>query len=146
MGFGVGAGLRTRNRCRAPSLVLLTAIAYFEPVTHGELSQLFGNEISRDVIGQLWTLKFIAAGPRSPQLGAPYTYVTTKEFLSRFGFDTRRDLPDMEQLEEAGLLSKQTLLADVLPADLSDRPDLRYEGEEGDLETEAPLALASEDL
>ena len=48
----------------------------------------------------------IAAGPRSPQPGAPYTYVTTDGFLSRFGFNSLRDLPDFEKLEDAGLLSK----------------------------------------
>jgi Segregation and condensation complex subunit ScpB/Photosynthesis system II assembly factor YCF48 len=90
----------------------------------GELSQLFGKEVSRDIIGQLRALHFIAAGPRSPQPGARYTYVTTKQFLSHFDFDTLRDLPDMEQLEEAGLLSKQKLLAGALPGDLSETPDL----------------------
>jgi chromosome segregation and condensation protein ScpB len=30
--------------------------------------------------------------------------VTTKHFLSGFGLDTLRDLPDMEALEDAGLL------------------------------------------
>jgi segregation and condensation protein B len=126
---------------------VLTAIGYFQPITRGELSQLFGKEISRDVIGQLRALNFIAAGPRSPQPGAPYTYVTTKQFLSHFGFDTLRDLPDMEQLEEAGLLSKQKLLAGA--GGLSDSPDL-INGEDdgqGDLETdEPPLAVSTEDL
>jgi hypothetical protein len=61
---------------------------------------------------------------RSPQPGAPYTYVTTKQFLSHFGFDTLRDLPDIEQVEEAGLLSKQKLLAGVLPGDRSETHDL----------------------
>jgi len=49
----------------------------------------------------------IASGPRSPTPGAPYTYVTTKEFLSAFGLDTLRDLPDIEALEDAGLLSRK---------------------------------------
>jgi segregation and condensation protein B len=31
--------------------------------------------------------------------------------LSRFGFATLRDLPDMEKLEDAGLLSKERLIA-----------------------------------
>ena len=65
---------------RAASLVL-TGIAYFQPIARGEVSQLFGKQVSRDIIGQLRALNFIAAGPRSPQPGAPYTYVTTKQFL-----------------------------------------------------------------
>ncbi|TIT84108.1 MAG: segregation and condensation protein B, partial [Mesorhizobium sp.] len=46
-----------------------------------------------------------------PQPGAPYTYVTTKNFLSQFGLDTLRQLPDFEALEDTGLLSKEKLLA-----------------------------------
>ena len=41
--------------------------------------------------------------------------MTTKEFLSHFGFDTLRDLPDMEALEDAGLLSKEKRLAGDIP-------------------------------
>jgi hypothetical protein len=42
--------------------------------------------------------------------------VTTKEFLLEFGLDTLRDLPDFEALEDAGLLSKEKLLAGDIPA------------------------------
>ena len=48
----------------------------------------------------------IAAGPRSPTPGAPYAYVTTPGFLSHFGFESLRDLPDIEKLEDAGLLGR----------------------------------------
>ncbi len=60
----------------------------------------------------------IASGPRSPTPGAPYTYVTTKDFLLEFGLDTLSDLPDFEALEDAGLLSKEKLLAGDLPTGL----------------------------
>jgi segregation and condensation protein B len=91
--------------------VLLT-IAYFQPVTRGDLTQIFGREISRDTIAALRQEGLIAAGPRSPQPGAPYTYVTTNAFLSLFRLNGLADLPNMEQLEEAGLLSKQKLLTE----------------------------------
>ncbi len=97
-------------------MLVLMCIAYFQPITRGELGKFFGKEISRDVIGHLRALAFIGSGPRAPQPGAPYTYVTTKELLAHFGFDTLRDLPDIEALEDAGLLSKDKLLAgDILP-------------------------------
>jgi segregation and condensation protein B len=89
--------------------VVLAAIAYAQPVTRGELSTMFGREVSRDTIASLRGAGFIASGPRSPSPGAPYTYVTTKHFLSAFGLETLRDLPDMEALEDAGLLSRQAL-------------------------------------
>lgn len=95
---------------------VLMCIAYFQPITRAELSSFFGKEISRDLIGHLRGCGLIASGPRSPTPGAPYTYVTTKEFLLEFGLDTLRDLPDFEALEDAGLLSKEKLLAgDILP-------------------------------
>ena len=79
-------------------------IAYFQPMTRAELSAVFGRDISRDVLADLRSLRLIASGPRSPRAGAPYTYVTTSEFLSRFGFATLRDLPDIEKLEDAGII------------------------------------------
>ena len=65
---------------------------------------MFGREISRDLIAALREEGLIAAGPRSPKLGAPYAYVTTEKFLFEFGFELLRDLPDLEKLEDAGLL------------------------------------------
>jgi len=91
--------------------VVLLCIAYFQPITRGELSAFFGREVSRDLIALLRARGFIAAGPRAPRQGAPSTYVTTRGFLSHYGFDSLRDLPDFEALEDAGLLSKDKLLA-----------------------------------
>ena len=87
--------------------MVLMAIAYFQPITRGDLSKIFGKEVSRDTIASLRNANFLASGPRSPTPGAPYTYVTTKHFLSAFGMETLRDLPDIEALEDAGLLSRK---------------------------------------
>jgi segregation and condensation protein B len=99
-------------------VLVLMCIAYFQPITRGELSSFFGKEVSRDLIGHLRGTGMIASGPRSPTPGAPYTYVTTKDFLLEFGLDTLRDLPDFEALEDAGLLSKEKLLAGDIPTGL----------------------------
>lgn len=112
--FGTPAGQGTKDLTQSEALVLM-CIAYFQPITRGELSSFFGKEVSRDLIGVLRAQDLIASGPRSPQPGAPYTYVTTKTFLSQFGLDTLRQLPDFEALEDAGLLSKEKLLAGDIP-------------------------------
>jgi segregation and condensation protein B len=91
---------------RREALVLMT-VAYFQPITRGELGQFFGVEVSRDTIAALRRQGLIAAGPRSPQPGAPYAYVTTPGFLAQFGFESLSDLPDMEKLEDAGLLGRR---------------------------------------
>ena len=115
----VGGNERAAELTQSEVLVLM-CIAYFQPITRGELSAFFGKEISRDLIGTLRGQNFIASGPRSPTPGAPYTYVTTKQFLLQFGFNSLRDLPDAEALEDAGLLSKEKLLAGDLPGALDD--------------------------
>jgi segregation and condensation protein B len=86
--------------------VVLASIAYNQPITRAAIGAILGREISRDVIGALRDKNMITAGPRSPTAGAPFTYVTTKAFLSHFGLNTLRDLPDIEALEDAGLLSR----------------------------------------
>ena len=63
------------------------------------------SSVTRDLIASLREEGLIAAGPRSPKLGAPYAYVTTEKFLFEFGFESLRDLPDLEALKDAGLLS-----------------------------------------
>ena len=84
-------------------LAVLAAIAYHQPITRDGLRDIFGYEISRDLIGRLTARKLIATGPRAPRPGAPYTYVTTPRFLAAFGLADLRDLPDAEALRDAGL-------------------------------------------
>ena len=87
-------------------LLAVTAIAYLQPATRADVSRLVGREISRDVIGRLKRLELIDAGLRAPEPGAPFAYVTTKKFLEVFGLASLRDLPDIERLEDAGLLER----------------------------------------
>jgi segregation and condensation protein B len=94
-------------------LLAVTTIAYLQPATRGELSRLLGKEVSRDIIGRLKSLDLIAAGPRAPEPGAPYAYVTTRKFLEVFGLASLRDLPDIEKLEDAGLLQRPANVADL---------------------------------
>src|SRR5690606_39137618 len=109
----------TRSAAPAPSdfeAMVLMAIAYFQPITRSDLSKIFGKEVSRDMIGALRNAGFLASGPRSPTQGAPYTYATTKPSLSAFGLQTLRDLPDIEALEDAGLLSRKGMLEESVGA------------------------------
>jgi segregation and condensation protein B len=82
----------------------LTAIAYLQPVTRGEISKLAGREMSRDIIAALKRHGLIDGAIRAPQPGAPFAYVTTRKFLEAFGFASLRDLPDLERLKAEGLL------------------------------------------
>ena len=110
LGFGdairTALGAPQRTELSKSNALVLMAIGYFQPITRGELSQFLGREVSRDTIASLRGEGLIAAGPRSPTPGAPYAYVTTPDFLAQFGFESLRDLPDIEKLEDAGLLDR----------------------------------------
>ncbi|WP_054007486.1 SMC-Scp complex subunit ScpB [Cypionkella psychrotolerans] len=84
-------------------LAVLAAIAFHQPVSRDGLKDIFGKEISRDLIGRLAERDLIGTGPREPRRGAPYTFVTTETFLAAFGMASLRDLPDPEQLADAGM-------------------------------------------
>ena len=87
-------------------VAVLAAIAYHQPITRDGLKDIFGKEISRDLIGRLHA-RLIGTGPRSPRRGAPYTYVTTEQFLVAFDLESLQDLPDQEQMEDAGVINSQ---------------------------------------
>ena len=84
-------------------VAILAAIAYHQPITRDGLKDIFGKEIGRDLIGRLHAHGLIGTGPRAPRRGAPYSFVTTDAFLAAFGLESLRDLPDPEQLNDAGL-------------------------------------------
>ena len=84
-------------------LAVLAAIAYHQPISRDGLKDIFGKEISRDLIGRLAERNLISTGPREPRRGAPYTFVTTQTFLAVFGLASLRDLADPEQRADAGL-------------------------------------------
>ena len=85
------------------SLCPESCVRLYQPITQDGLKDIFGKEISRDLIGRLHDRGLIGTGPRSPQRGAPYTYVTTEQFLVAFDLESLQDLPDREQLTDAGL-------------------------------------------
>lgn len=81
---------------------VLCAIAYHQPIDRAGLKDIFGKDVSRDLLARLRYKDLIASGPRSPRPGAPHTFVTTETFLMTFDLQTLRDLPDPGALNDEG--------------------------------------------
>jgi len=77
-------------------MAVLCAIAYHQPIDRAGLADIFGKEVSRDLLARLRYKHLIASGPRSPRPGAPHTFVTTETFLVTFDLQSLRDLPELE--------------------------------------------------
>ena len=75
---------------------VLCAIAYHQPIDRAGLKDIFGKEVSRELLARLRYKDLIASGPRSPRPGAPHTFVTTDTFLVTFDLQSLRDLPELD--------------------------------------------------
>ena len=80
----------------------------------------------------------VASLTLSPLILMTLSLVTTKTFLSQFGLQSLHDLPDREALEDAGLLSKEKLIAGDIPIAISEEPDDGERGLEIDLQSDVP--------
>jgi segregation and condensation protein B len=89
------------------ALETLAVVAYKQPVTAPEVTEIRGVE-SSGVLGSLMMRKLIATRGRKQVIGRPFLYVTTKEFLVKFGLKDLAELPSIEEFEKlAGQMAEQ---------------------------------------
>ena len=80
------------------AMEVLAIIAYKQPVTRSEIESIRGIKCER-VIEGLAKKELIEEKGRSTGIGRPILYGTTKLFLEKFGFETLKDLPDIEEID-----------------------------------------------
>jgi segregation and condensation protein B len=105
--------LKPPIRLSLPALETLAVIAYKQPVTVPEISDIRGVD-SGGVIGTLLDRKLITTAGRKQVIGRPILYKTTKEFLMRFGLKDVNELPSMEEFEK---LVAESFQAELVPAE-----------------------------
>src|SRR2546426_12272351 len=103
--------LKPPIRLSLPALETLAVIAYKQPVTVPEISEIRGVD-SSGVIATLLERKLITTAGRKAVVGRPILYKTTKEFLLRFGLKDVNELPSMEEFEK---LVAESFQNDLLP-------------------------------
>jgi segregation and condensation protein B len=114
--------LKPPIRLSLPALETLAVIAYKQPVTVPEISEIRGVD-SSGVIATLLERKLITTSGRKDVIGRPILYKTTKEFLLRFGLKDISELPSMEEFEKLVAESFQSdLMLAETPADKAAAP------------------------
>jgi segregation and condensation protein B len=94
----------TKKLSRA-ALEVLAIIAYHQPVTRAEIEEIRGVQTSKGTLDVLMEAGWVRFRGRRRTPGRPVTLGTTVEFLDHFGLEELRDLPGLEELKGAGLLS-----------------------------------------
>lgn len=87
------------------ALEVLAIIAYHQPVTRAEIEDIRGVQTSKGTLDVLMEAGWVRFRGRRRTPGRPVTFGTTRDFLDHFGLEELRDLPGLEELKGAGLLS-----------------------------------------
>ena len=111
------------------ALEVLAIIAYHQPVTRAEIEDIRGVETSKGTLDTLLETEWVRMRGRRKTPGRPVTYGTTEKFLDHFQLEEIRDLPGMEELKGAGLLSTRMPSNFSMPVPPSD-PDALTEDED----------------
>jgi segregation and condensation protein B len=110
---------RTTQKLTVQALETLAVIAYRQPITAAEITEVRGVNTS-GVLNTLLERHLIKIVGRKQVVGRPFLYATTKEFLIRFGLNDLADLPKVEDMAEAlgleaPILVEQTPREEDLP-------------------------------
>ena len=107
-------------RLSSPALETLAVVAYRQPVLRADVEAIRGVQ-SGEILRQLMERDLVRIVGRSPELGRPFLYGTTKRFLRIFGLRHLDDLPRVASLRPA-------VLTPAAPSEISP-------GGSGDLDT-----------
>jgi segregation and condensation protein B len=118
---------RTSQKLTVQALETLAVIAYRQPITAAEITDVRGVNTS-GVLNTLLERHLIKIVGRKPVVGRPFMYATTREFLIRFGLNDLTDLPRVEDMAEAlgleaPLLIERTPSEEMLPLDEPDEEE-----------------------
>ena len=108
----------------------LTVIAYRQPIIKADIETVRGVGCG-EMLRQLLEKGLIKIAGRSEDLGRPFLYATTRQFLTEFGFGSIEQLPEYENLGEPGL-PDWNAEEDEFESDLQDEDDEEDEDEDED--------------
>lgn len=97
------------------ALETLSIIAYHQPATRAEVEEVRGVATGRGTLDLLMEAGWVRMRGRRRTPGRPVTYGTTEAFLDHFGLESLADLPGLEELKGAGLLSNRLPLSMQIP-------------------------------
>tara|TARA_B100001123_G_scaffold397953_1_gene481599 strand:+ start:163 stop:852 length:690 start_codon:yes stop_codon:yes gene_type:complete len=94
----------TQRKLSKAAVETLAIIVYHQPVTRSEIEEIRGVAFATGTLEILLELNWVRPAGRKNVPGKPLQYVTTDDFLSHFNLQNLSDLPNVEELQSAGLI------------------------------------------
>ena len=94
----------TQKKLSKAAVETLAIIVYHQPVTRSEIEAIRGVSFASGTLEILLELNWVRPAGRKNVPGKPIQYVTTDDFLSHFNIQKLSDLPNVEELNSAGLI------------------------------------------
>jgi segregation and condensation protein B len=133
LAFVMQRHVQESRRLSKAAMETLAIIAYHQPVTRADIEEIRGVATSKGTLDTLMELRWVRPRGRRRSPGRPVTYGTTDRFLAQFSLESLGDLPGLNELKGAGLLSSRlpadfempdpTDVAELMPDELPLEPD-----------------------
>ncbi len=85
----------------------LAIIAYYQPVTKGEIEKVRARHISQGTLDILLERGWIELKGRRKTPGKPLTWGTTDKFLEHFNLTDLKELPTLKEINQLGIQEKR---------------------------------------
>ena len=102
-----------RRKLSRAAIETLSIIAYYQQITRAEIEEIRGVTVSKGTIDVLFEAHWIGPKGRRRSPGRPVTWGTTEQFLDHFGISRLDDLPGVDELKAAGLLTKKPAIQNL---------------------------------
>jgi len=96
----------------APSMETLAVVAYRQPVLRVEVEAVRGVACG-EILRQLMDRDLVRIAGRSDELGRPYLYGTTRQFLRQFGLRSLEELPRVEAFSQGDPSEQDPFITNV---------------------------------
>ena len=96
--LGVLIQQRSNKKLSKSALETLSVIAYRQPITRGQMERIRGVNCEY-AVRKLLEKELVTIKGRSPDVGRPLLYTTSKKFMQHFGLKSIKELPKLKEFK-----------------------------------------------
>tara|TARA_Y100001933_G_C19009469_1_gene568127 strand:+ start:1421 stop:2440 length:1020 start_codon:yes stop_codon:yes gene_type:complete len=134
------------TRMSGPAMETLAVVAYRQPVMRTEIEKVRGVQCG-EILRQLMERGMVRISGRADELGRPFLYGTTRDFLEVFGLRSLDELPRASMLRTPGENSEhEPPIEEGKAVSVCDATDVSKQWDAAQASEEIPVATVEEDF